>query len=126
MRVHRVAALYDIHGNLHALDAVLGELRREGVDRVIVGGDVLPGPMAAQVLDRLAALEIPLRCLSGNGDRVVRELLAGGDVSDEVPGPFLDVVRWTGAQLDATQRAAIAAWPATLSLEIAGVGEVLF
>jgi len=40
----RVAALYDIHGNLPALEAVLDEVSREGVDRVVVGGDVL-GPV---------------------------------------------------------------------------------
>ena len=41
----RVAAIYDIHGNLPALDAVLAEIRRVGVDRVVVGGDVVPGPI---------------------------------------------------------------------------------
>ena len=40
-----VAALYDIHGNLPALEAVLQEVRRAEVDRIVVGGDVFPGPM---------------------------------------------------------------------------------
>jgi putative phosphoesterase len=122
----RVAALYDIHGNLPALDAALDEVRRVGVDHVVIGGDVMPGPMAPQVLERLAALEIPVRCLRGNGDRVVLTLLDGGDVSSEVPGAFIDPVRWCGEQLDATQRAAVAQWPATLSIDIDGLGEVLF
>ncbi|HEY4592949.1 MAG TPA: metallophosphoesterase, partial [Thermoanaerobaculia bacterium] len=39
----RVAALYDIHGNLPALEAVLAEVRRAEVDLVVIGGDVLPG-----------------------------------------------------------------------------------
>jgi predicted phosphodiesterase len=39
----RVAALYDIHGNLPALEAVLAEVEREGVDAVVSGGDVLWG-----------------------------------------------------------------------------------
>ena len=46
----RVAALYDIHGNLPALDAVLAEVRAAGVDRIVVGGDVLPGPMPRETL----------------------------------------------------------------------------
>ena len=37
----RVAALYDVHGMLAALDAVLAELAREGVDAVVLGGDVV-------------------------------------------------------------------------------------
>ena len=40
----RVAALYDIHGNLPALEAVLIEVEREGVDAIVVGGDIAAGP----------------------------------------------------------------------------------
>ena len=47
----RVAALYDIHGNLPALDAVLDEIRREKIDRIVIGGDVVPGPMPRETLD---------------------------------------------------------------------------
>ena len=47
---NRVAVLYDIHGNLPALEAVLEEVRRAGVDHVVVGGDVLPGPMVRETL----------------------------------------------------------------------------
>jgi predicted phosphodiesterase len=126
MRVQRVAALYDIHGNLPALDAVLEDVRREGVDRVVIGGDVMPGPMAPQVLERLASLEIPVRCIRGNGDRVVLTLLDGGDVSREVPRAFIDPLRWCGDQLDTTQRAAVGRWPPTLSVAIDRLGDVLF
>ena len=41
----RVAALYDIHGNLLALKATLEEVQQAGVDQIVVGGDVVPGPM---------------------------------------------------------------------------------
>jgi len=44
----RIAALYDIHGNLPALEAVLVELERCEPDLVVVGGDVASGPMPAQ------------------------------------------------------------------------------
>jgi predicted phosphodiesterase len=73
----KVAAVYDIHGNLPALEAVLEEVRQEGVDCLVVGGDVLPGPMPAETLDCLAALEVPVKFIRGNGDRVVLELLNG-------------------------------------------------
>ena len=48
-----IAALYDIHGNLPALEAVLGEIRLAGVDQVVVGGDVVPGPMPRETIARL-------------------------------------------------------------------------
>jgi Icc-related predicted phosphoesterase len=55
----RVAVLCDIHGNLPALDAVLAEIRAIGVDRIVVGGDVLPGPMPQETMARLLELEVP-------------------------------------------------------------------
>jgi len=45
MSPNRLAALYDIHANLPALEAVLQEIRQAEVDQIVVGGDVLPGPM---------------------------------------------------------------------------------
>ena len=40
-----MAALYDIHGNLPALEAVLDQVDRLGPDRILIGGDVVFGPM---------------------------------------------------------------------------------
>jgi Icc-related predicted phosphoesterase len=45
----RVAALYDIHGNLPALEAVLQDIRQANVDQIVVGGDVVPGPMPREI-----------------------------------------------------------------------------
>jgi Icc-related predicted phosphoesterase len=42
----RVAALYDIHGNLPALDAVLAEVG--DVDAIVGGGDITEGPSRAR------------------------------------------------------------------------------
>jgi predicted phosphodiesterase len=121
----RLAALYDIHGNLPALEATLRAVRAEHVDAVVVGGDVLPGPMPAETLDCLTALELPVHFIRGNGDRVVTTFLAGGDIR-EVPEPFRDSIAWTAAQLTASQREAIAAWPATCQLDVSGLGPTLF
>jgi putative phosphoesterase len=62
----RVAALYDIHGNLPALEAVLDEVQ---ADLVVVGGDVAPGPLVDACFERLEALDVPVRWVMGNGDR---------------------------------------------------------
>jgi len=121
----RVAALYDIHGNLPALDAVLREVRLAGVDRIVVGGDVLPGPMPRETLERLLALDIPTQFIHGNGDRVVR-LQMGGTEPAEVPEPFRDMIRWTAQQLRPGDRELLASWPPTQTLAIDGLGEVLF
>lgn len=120
----RVAALFDIHGNLPALEAVLRDVRRAGVDEVIVGGDVFPGPMPFGVLARLRELDVPVRCIKGNGDRVVLAAKSGTDIS-EVPAAYQDVVRWAAQALTHDDHAEIAAWPATLRVTIPGLGEAL-
>lgn len=74
----RVAAIYDIHGNLPALEAVLDEIRKAGVDRILVGGDVVPGPMPCETLALLRAIGIPTEFIQGNGDREVVSLRRGG------------------------------------------------
>ena len=121
----RVAAIYDIHGNLPALEAVLDDLRREEVDHVVVGGDVLPGPMPRETLARLRELEIPVQFIQGNGDRAVLEERAGKE-SDTVPEQFRAMMRWVAQQLDSEHERWIAGWPLTLRREIRGLGDVLF
>jgi len=124
-RIDRVAALYDIHGNLPALDAVLTDARRERVDLIVVGGDVLPGPMPQQTMARLLSLDTPVRFIHGNGDRVVLAQLTGGSI-DEVPEPYRESIRWTASRLDPEHQRALADWPLTLTLRIDGLGDVLF
>ncbi|PYR73545.1 MAG: hypothetical protein DMF86_20210 [Acidobacteria bacterium] len=93
-----VAAIYDIHANLPALEAVLGDVRRAGVDQIVVGGDVLPGPMPRETIARLQDLDVPALFIRGNGDR---EALAWkrGDESAAIPEPFRDAMRWVAQQL---------------------------
>jgi putative phosphoesterase len=121
----RVAAIYDIHGNLPALEAVLRDIREAKVDHVMVGGDVFPGPMPRETLDCLLDLEIPVRFISGNGDRVVVEQMKGKE-SNEVPQQFREVIRWNAQQLHPEDEQMLASWPKTARVQIAGLGEVLF
>jgi len=65
----RVAALYDIHGNLPALEAVLADVDALVVDTIVVGGDVASGPMPVETLDALR--ERNAFFVRGNADRVL-------------------------------------------------------
>ena len=121
----RVAAIYDIHGNLPALEAVLQAIRQVEVDHVVVGGDVVPGPMPRETLACLLDLDIPVQFIQGNGDRVVLAQMAGTE-SREVPEQFREVVRWVAQQLHPDYEQLLASWPKTLRVQIRGVGEVLF
>ena len=120
----RVAALYDIHGNLPALEAVLREIQHLGVDGVVIGGDVLPGPMPRETLACLFDLSLPVHFIYGNGEIAVLEEMAGR--TPAVPDSVLPVIRWTAEQLNPEYRQKVSAWPKTLSLEISGLGQVMF
>src|SRR4051812_22209434 len=89
----RIAALYDIHGNLPALDAVLADVQAADAELIVIGGDVVPGPLPRETLDRLLRLDTPTRFIRGNGDRVVREVMLGKEAT-EVPERFRDTIRW--------------------------------
>ena len=121
----RVAAIYDIHGNLPALEAVLQEIRDEKVDHILVGGDVLPGPMPRETLDCLRDLEVPAHFIYGNGEVAVLQQMAGKEPA-LVPQAFRPVIRWTAQQLDPEHRQWLSTWPKTVTLEIGYLGSVLF
>jgi putative phosphoesterase len=106
----RVAALYDIHGNLPALEAVLAEV---DADVVVVGGDTVAGPAPAETLERLRSLDADVRFIRGNADREVYEERQG-----LAPPEVMDFVR---ARLSPEQIDFLRSLPLTLSM-----GRVLF
>jgi len=121
----RIAALYDVHGNLPALEAVLAEVAREGVDRVVVGGDVVPGPMPDGCLDALRSRSANVDFLRGNGDRETLVFRAGG-TSASVPESVHRLLHWNAARLTDDHAAWIASWRETVRHGVTGLGEVLF
>jgi putative phosphoesterase len=123
--MRRIAALYDIHGNLPALEAVLEEVREAEVQMLVIGGDVMPGPMARETLRHLLRIEIPLRFIQGNGE-VDALAEASGARATRVPERAREAVRWSAAQLFPEYETTVAAWDGMLRLEIAELGAVVF
>jgi len=109
----RVAALYDVHGNLPALEAVLADVQEERVDAVVVGGDAVAGPFPAETFDLLVSLPESL-FVRGNADRQVVERVEGFGSA------------WCADQLGDERLAAVAAWPFSHTLEVDGLGDVVF
>jgi len=82
-----VAALYDIHGNLTALEAVLGDVPDDAT--IVVGGDVCAGgEQPSETLARLRGLGDRVAWLRGNADR---ELFPGE--GGLVPEPMVEETR---------------------------------
>ncbi len=114
-----VAALYDVHGNLPALDAVLAEV---DADLILVGGDVVAGPWPAETLARLRALGDRVRFIRGNADREVVEPSREGRAGGPPPG----VMEFVRERLSAEQLEFLAALPLTETVTVDGLGDVLF
>ena len=69
----RIAVVTDIHGNRHALFAVLADLRRVGADEVVFGGDAaLFGSRPRECWERV--LDLGWRTVQGNTDRYIANL----------------------------------------------------
>jgi putative phosphoesterase len=112
----RIATLYDVHGHLSALEAVLAEVPDDA--EIVVGGDVAAGPYPSETLERLRGLGDRVHWLRGNADRELTQGERG-----LAPTEVLD---WVRARLSAEQVAFLHALPATLELEVEGLGRVLF
>jgi putative phosphoesterase len=82
-----VATLYDVHGNLRALEAVLAEI--PGDATIVVGGDVVAGgEHPSETLERLRALGDRVVWIRGNADRELRRA-EGSSVPDEFIAPTI-------------------------------------
>jgi putative phosphoesterase len=108
----RVAAISDIHGNLPALEAVLADIDREGVDEIVVAGDSVSGPWPAEVFDLLES--VGARIVRGNADRL-----------EEVLAFSSDLGAWNADRLGPRRLATVASWPLTLEFAVDGLGDVL-
>ncbi|HYX51346.1 MAG TPA: metallophosphoesterase family protein, partial [Ktedonobacteraceae bacterium] len=122
----KVAALYDIHGNLPALKAVLNEVDHEGVDVIVIGGDIVPGPMSRDVLEILLRLDDRVRWIRGNCEREVVEAFDGGSFSSITSKEVRAATMWTAMQFERRHRDFMAALPEKIALHVEGQGEVLF
>jgi putative phosphoesterase len=107
----RVAGLYDVHGNLPALEAVLAEVEQEGADLIVSGGDVVWGPQQGECIAALR--EVGAWFVSGNCERDVLDARSESSA-------------WCHERLTVDERELVSAWPSALDLEIDELGRVVF
>jgi putative phosphoesterase len=106
----RVAALADVHGNLPALEAVLADVEREGVDLIVFCGDVALGLLPRETLD--AVMRLDARFVRGNCER---EMVAAYDSGHVDERGLLD--EWAIAQLEPRHRDFMASFEPTVSAD---------
>jgi predicted phosphodiesterase len=115
----RVAIISDIHGNCIALEAVLADLGRDKVDRLVCLGDAIQGgPQPAEVVARLRELACPV--VMGNADAwlLTGEETGSEPISAERLVKLNEVRVWSLAQLSAEDRAFIAGFQPTVTVPL--------
>ncbi|MDP9261637.1 MAG: metallophosphatase family protein [Actinomycetota bacterium] len=103
----RIATLYDVHGNIRALEAVLQEVPDDVT--IVIGGDVAVGPHPSETLERLRSLGDRALWVRGNADR---ELTPGEP--GLAPPEAIELVR---AKLTDEQIAFLYGLPPTVQIE---------
>jgi len=107
----KLAAISDIHGNLPALQAVLADIERQGVDQVVNLGDILSGPLQpAETADLLMARGFTT--IRGNHERQVLALIDQGQYLDP-----MGTDGYTAGQLGSAHLAWIRSLPESLVLD---------
>ena len=88
----RVAVLADIHGNIPALEAVAADIASQGVEEVLVGGDLVGrGPQGSEVIHRIRQLGWP--SVRGNHEDYLLTFRRG-----QVPPDWLEAEEWSASR----------------------------
>jgi diadenosine tetraphosphatase ApaH/serine/threonine PP2A family protein phosphatase len=100
-----LALLYDVHGNLLALEAVLEDAGAAGADRYLLGGDyAVAGGWPRETVERLKELDADW--IRGNADRWLVD-------SSDAPEPMAPVIERAREALGDELTAELAALPPT-------------
>jgi predicted phosphodiesterase len=94
----RIAVISDIHGNLHALEAILEDVKSQGVDEIVIAGDTVNiHPQSRQCFELVMALGCPV--LQGNHEEYVYSV-GSNPILEQLR---FQGVRWTNQQFSTTQ-----------------------
>ena len=96
----RLAVLADVHGNLHALEAVLNDVYKHDVDGFIVAGDLTGGPQSQDVVDRLRSLNA--HTIRGNREEYLLAFDSGTAPAHWHSSAQWAVLRWEYGHLNRT------------------------
>jgi predicted phosphodiesterase len=99
-----VAALYDIHGNAPALRAVIEALHADPPDAVVIGGDIIAGPLPLEVMALLRELPWPIHYVRGNADRAVVMSFDGTVPAKLLEHPLYQADQWVATFIDRADR----------------------
>jgi putative phosphoesterase len=118
----RLGLISDLHGNRLALDAVVAELERAQVDRIVCLGDVAVGPQPAETL--AGVRELGCDVIMGNWDAAFL-----GDMpepQDEVGGKLVEINQWWAGFLSDSDREFMESFVPKIDFELDSFPAVCF
>ena len=121
----RIAAIYDIHGNPSALEAVLHDINKKQVDCIVVGGDVVAGPLPIETLALLQQITLPTHFILGNAESDVLMHIMGKEING-LSERANEVARWVARRLSPENQQFLSSWVPTVQLKTDEQGHVLF
>jgi len=118
------AVISDIHGNLHALEAVLADMEAQGVTEIICLGDIVGyGPRPKECLDHAFSFDVAVR---GNHEQALLEQFQGNTFNISARSS-IDWTRQQFSMLSADREANGRRWDFLGSLEKTFVlGEIIY
>ncbi len=111
-----LAVISDMHGNCFALDRVLTDIRKQGIEQIVCLGDAIQGgAQPAETLERLRELKCPV--VMGNADAW---LITGQQTSpgEEISEQQLAVRAWSLAQLSESDVAFVRQFQPTIEIPL--------
>jgi predicted phosphodiesterase len=115
----KLALISDMHGNLPAFEAVLGDIQNQGINNLLCLGDAANfGPQPKETLERLRALGCPV--VMGNTDDSLLKPRTLADIKEpnEETEFLLEVEAWCADQLDDSDRTFVRTFQPTFTLEL--------
>jgi len=118
----RLALISDLHANRVALDAVLDDIERRGVDRTICLGDVATlGPEPSYVLAKLKALGC--LCIEGNHEAFLKDFEL---IHSYTEAPIVvDAVKWCQERLSEEELAFLHTFKSSAEIALEGEHRLL-
>ena len=114
----RFAVLSDIHGNLPALEAVIGDLAEHGFERLILAGDYIGGPHPVESINLLLTYD-PIM-ISGNSDSNLLRLRNGKAPLEWYESLQFSLLRWANQNIDDRTLEILQSLPEQLSISLSG------
>lgn len=79
----KVAIISDIHANIYALEAVYADLQKEGVDKILVAGDMVGYYYWPKEVLAILMQDARVECIRGNHENILRDFVCGREGLDK-------------------------------------------